>query len=622
MTTWNAVLSRREILKLGALAAVTPRGLLASAASGRPWSFAVFSDTHFGIPGNFEKDRALLEEIAALHPDFAVDIGDLTERAWASDYDEAARAFAGLPFHVHVAPGNHDVRWAPRGLQLFGERVGPPHRLLRHRGCGFLLLDSTVPLSHWGHIGGPQLRWIDEQLRHFGREAPLFVFLHHPAGRAGGVDDQDRLGELLAPYNTKVVFTGHGHADLLWDWNGAIATMGLGLYQGSYQHVVVDPDAGEVRILRRPHQGGALVPLASAPLAPRPRPFVAAAPPPEPTSPVLQPVWRQSLGAGVMSRLLLEGEDLFVSDMGGGVSAFAAADGRPRWRFRTGGYCFSSPVAAGDRIVVGSADGVVYALDRQDGRLRWKVKTGGPVYASAAIARGSAAIASGDGTVYGIGLDDGKVRWRWALPPGPSAFAQSPAATDGKRIFIGAWDTFVYALDAATGAEAWRYRATDRGFYYSAAIGRPTVHEGQLYVPSNDNTLHAIDTATGIPVWTHRVAGERLGYSSPTLVGGRIYIGSLGGDVRCIAADSGQTIWSTSTGSEIYESSPAVSGDVLLIGSVDGKLWLLRTGDGAILGSWRFPPGLFVSTPAAAPGRAYAATFAESVVAFDVRTSA
>ncbi len=621
MTMWHASLTRRQLLKLGVVASLAPRRLLAEAGS---WSFVVFSDTHFGVAGNYEKDRALLEEMAALRPDFAVDIGDLTERAWAADCAEADRAFAGLPFHVFVAPGNHDVRWAPRGLQLFGERVGPPRQLFRHRGCGFLLLDSTLPLSHFGHIGGPQLRWIEAELKHFGREAPLFVFLHHPVGRGGGVDDQDRLAQVLAPYNTKVVFTGHGHADLLWSWNGAVATMGLGLYQGSYQHVVVDPDAGEIRILRRPKTGGTPLPLAMAPLAPQPRPVRVAAPaPPAPAAAAgpLVPAWTQPLEAGVMSRLLLGGDDLFVSDMGGAVSAFAAADGRLRWRARTGGYCFSSPVLAGDLVVVGSADGCVYGLRRRDGHVQWQVKTGGPVYASAAVAGDVAAIASGDGSVYGIAAADGALRWRWALPPGPLAFAQSPAATDGRRIFVGAWDTNVYALDAATGAEAWRYRATDRGFYYSAAIARPAVDAGRLYVPSNDNTLHAIDAATGQRIWTHRSPGDKLGYSSPAILDGRIYVGSLGprGEVRCIDQASGEEVWSTATGSEIYESSPALAGGTLAIGSVDGTLWLLRAGDGAILGSHRFPPGLFVSSPAAAPGRAYAATLAETLVAFDVR---
>ena len=183
MTPWNAELTRRDLLRLGVIACLAPRHLLA--APQEAWSFDVFSDTHFGIPGNPEKNRALLEEMSKLHPDFAIDIGDLTERAWPEEFDEAARAFAGLPFRVYVAPGNHDVRWAPRGLQLFSERVGPPHQLIRHKGCAFLLLDSTVPLSHWGHVGGPQRRWMASVLRGIERDTPLFVFLHHPAGRPG-----------------------------------------------------------------------------------------------------------------------------------------------------------------------------------------------------------------------------------------------------------------------------------------------------------------------------------------------------------------------------------------------------------------------------------------------------
>ncbi len=630
MTMWSAVLTRRDLLRLGLVTAITPRGMRFGARGA--WSFAVFSDTHFGIPGNYEKNRALLLEMAALRPELAVDIGDLTERGWAPEFDEAARAFAGLPFKVRVVPGNHEVRWSPRGLQIFAERVGPPRQLFSHRGCGFLLLDSTVPLSHWGHIGGPERRWAEAELERFGRDAPLFVFLHHPVGRGGGVDDQDALAEVLAPYNVKVVFTGHGHSDLLWDWNGAIATMGLGLYQGSFQHVLVDPAAGEVRLLRRPAQGGAPVQFAATKLAPRPRPFpgaaVVAAPAAAPAAPPvavgqpdagpLRPAWTRPLGGGVMSRLLLDDGTLFVSGMDGGVAAFAAADGQPLWQARTGGYCFSSPVVADGLLVVGSADGHAYGLERASGRVRWKVRTGGPVYGSAAMAGGVAAIASGDGSVYGLGVGDGAVHWRWALPPGPSAFAQSPAATDGKRVFIGAWDMHVYALDAATGAEAWRYRATQKGFYYSAAIGAPALAGGRLYVPSNDNVLHALDAATGARLWTHSVPGEKLGYGSPTIVDGRIYIPGLGGVVHCLSAETGERIWATPTGAEIYESSPALAAGTLAIGSVDGRLWLLRTGDGAILGSHRFPPGLFVSTPAAAPGRVYAATFAESVAAFDI----
>jgi outer membrane protein assembly factor BamB len=306
--------------------------------------------------------------------------------------------------------------------------------------------------------------------------------------------------------------------------------------------------------------------------------------------------------------------------MDGSVLALDASSGRVRWRATTGGYCTSSPVLAGDVVIVGSADKNVYAFDATTGAERWRVATRGPIYGSAAVAHGLAGIASGDGSVYGIRVADGAVRWQHRLPPGPSAFAQSPAATDGDRFFIGAWDRHVYALDAVTGREAWRYAATPSSMYYSAAIAAPAIAGSRLFVPSNDNVLHALDPSTGRVLWTRTTSGDKFGYSSPTIVGDRIYIGCLGdrGEVRCLRVQDGHELWVAATGATIYESSPAVAGGCVAIGSVDGTLWLLSADNGAILGSYRFLPGHFLSSPAAQSGRVYAATFAEVVMAFDV----
>lgn len=632
------MLTRRRFLQLGAAALAAPPALAWRRA---PWTFAACSDPHFGIAGHLETNRAILGEVARHGPDLLAISGDITERGWAEEYDDVERAFAPLPFPVHCAPGNHDVRWAPRGLQIFEERVGPPRQVLVHRGCGFVLLDSTVPLSHWGHIGGPQRRWLERELELLGPELPLFVFLHHPTGREpAAVDDQDAVLDLLRRFNTKVIFTGHGHGDLHWEWAGLTHTMSRGLYQGSYQVARVDPEGGVVRLFRRTSEATELASFAEIPLAPARRtepvfvPYDVVSNASPGTGGALRPVWRRALGGGVMSHLLLRDGVLYVSAMDGSLSAYDPFDGRPLWTGRTGGYCHSSPVVAGDALIVGSADGAVYCFERVDGSLRWRLPTEGPVYASAAVARGIVAIASGDGSVYGIALDDGGLRWRWHLPPSPSGFSQSPAATDGERVYLGAWDRHVYALDLATGEEAWRYLADEGGFYYSPAIGAPALADGRLYIPSNGNTLHALDTATGEAAWRVSSSGDKFGYSSPRVVDGRIYIGCLGelGEVRCLAAEDGREIWTSATGSTIYESSPAVVAEplpegaaaaegrargTLAIGSVDGTLWLLATEDGAILGSWSFPPGHLLASPAAESGRVYAASFAEELVALE-----
>ena len=622
----DALLSRRDLLKLGLAAGLAP----AFRWPADPASFALayFSDTHVGLNGyNVDACRAMLAEAAATGPELAINGGDVVDYGFAGEYDAYAQVIATLRCPVHHVPGNHDVRWAPRGLQIFRERVGAPFRAFDHKGVHFALLDSTVPLSHYGHYESAQLRWLEGDLRRVGRTTPVLLFTHHWVGRAPvQVDNAEALARVIEPYNVKVVFTGHGHSDLLWDWHGIPCLMNKGLYQGSWQRVEVDAATREVRVMRRTKEQPEQRLLTTVPLAP-PRDkravwalgaaVVGSAPPAAGGPPPLTRRWERALSGGVMSHLLLAEGVLYVSAMDGAVQALRASDGAPRWKAATEGYCHSSPVLAGDRVVVGSADGHVYAFGARDGALRWRRRTNGPVYASAAVAKGVAAIASGDGSVYGLDLATGAVRWTYALPPSVSAFAQSPAATDGERIYVGAWDKHVYALDAATGALVWRRPGTDRSFAYSPAIGGPAVAGGTVFVPSNGNVLHAFDAVSGDTRWTYSSPGDKVGYSSPTVVGDRLYIGCLGGkgEVRCLSTADGRELWTAATGSTIYDSSPAVADGQVSIGSVDGTLWVLAADDGRLLARHVLPTGHFLSSPAAGDGAVYAATFNDRVLA-------
>ncbi|MBV9773102.1 MAG: PQQ-binding-like beta-propeller repeat protein [Gemmatimonadetes bacterium] len=678
----DSSISRRDLLKLGLATGLAPafRWLPVAPA----FTFTHFSDTHVSIGRNGAECRALLEEMArTIRPAFGINGGDVTDYAFAGEYDEYGKVLQGIPFPVHHVPGNHDVRWAPMGLQIFRSRVGPPFRSFDHGGVHFALLDSTVPLSHYGHFESAQLRWLEADLRRVGRRTPVFVVTHHWTGRAPVMVDNERaLFDVLEPYNVKVVLTGHGHADLLWDWDGLACTMSKGLYQGSYLRADVDPAAGEVRLFRRTKEQPEPQPLVTVPLKPSraKRPVWAVAATVDAGRPVrvpaevrearwnegkwapvqaggvpteglaagsnvlalragehgreevatvrvrvadapLCPRWERRLSGGVMSHLRLLGDVLYVSAMDGSVNALRAADGAPLWKAMTGGYCHSSPTLAGDRLVVGSADGYAYAFDARTGRQLWKQRTAGPVYASAAVAKGVAANASGDGSVYGVGLATGAVRWKFTLPPSDSAFSQSPAATDGERIYLGAWDKHVYALDAATGEQVWRKPGTEKSFAYSPAIGGPTVGGGTVYIPANGNVLHAFDAVTGETRWTYTSPGDKVGYSSPALVDDRIYIGCLGdrGEVRCISATDGKEVWTAATGNVIYDSSPAVADGRVSIGSVNGLLSILDTNDGRIVTQYRLPVGHFLSSPAAGNGSVYAASYSDVVMGFDLR---
>src|SRR5262245_49574556 len=92
----------------------------------------------------------------------------------------------------------------------------------------------------------------------------------------------------------------------------------------------------------------------------------------------------------------------------------------------------------------------------------------------------------------------------------------------------------------------WKQKGLGGG--YSA----PSVSGGRLYGMSyrgNDEVVWARDEATGDPLWTTRIAAKGgAGYnegprSTPTVDGDRVYTVGVQGDLVCLDASTGKTVW-------------------------------------------------------------------------------
>ena len=82
----------------------------------------------------------------------------------------------------------------------------------------------------------------------------------------------------------------------------------------------------------------------------------------------------------------------------------------------------------------------------------------------------------------------------------------TPLVVDGIMYVSSGW-SIVYALDAKTGNEIWRYDPqTDRQFVKLSCCGGAVnrgvaVYQGKVYVGTFDGRLVAIDATTGEEVW-------------------------------------------------------------------------------------------------------------------------
>lgn len=112
---------------------------------------------------------------------------------------------------------------------------------------------------------------------------------------------------------------------------------------------------------------------------------------------------------------------------------------------------------------------------------------------------GTVYIGSDDEHVYALEAASGAERWRFATNGVVSA---SPTVTDGV-VYVGGWDTYRYAIDARTGSERWRFK-TDNAVDTSAAVS-----DGVVYAGSVDGNVYAVGAEPDI------VQRARLDEGSP-----------------------------------------------------------------------------------------------------------
>jgi quinohemoprotein ethanol dehydrogenase len=129
--------------------------------------------------------------------------------------------------------------------------------------------------------------------------------------------------------------------------------------------------------------------------------------------------------------------------------------------------------------------------------------------------------------------------WTYDLGEPMRGQEATPIVIDGVMYTSGTWG-YVYAVDAATGKQRWRYDPKPDYF-----MGRNpccdlvnrgvAVWKGKVYVASGDGRLHALDASSGRKLWeTDTIVDHKLPYSStgaPQIAGSVVVIGNSGADM-------------------------------------------------------------------------------------------
>jgi len=145
---------------------------------------------------------------------------------------------------------------------------------------------------------------------------------------------------------------------------------------------------------------------------------------------------------------------------------------------------------------------------------------------------GQSTAANGDETTLSPS-NAGRLAKLWTFKTG-GKIASSPTVVNGV-VYVGSWDGYEYALNATTGALAWRTylgvtsapncNPTSAGVTSVAAV-----QHGVVYVGGGDAYWYALDASTGAVLWKvytgdNSASGGHYNWASPLLSNGYAYIG-------------------------------------------------------------------------------------------------
>jgi len=191
-------------------------------------------------------------------------------------------------------------------------------------------------------------------------------------------------------------------------------------------------------------------------------------------------------------------------------------------------------------VVAGTRDGWLHAL-RPDGSVAWEFQAAGAFTGQARVVGDTVYVGNDDGHLYALDAATGRERWRYDAK---EELGTRPALADG-TVYVASLEDTIFAVDAKTGAWKWHHRRERREGFTVRGAASAIVDGGVVYGAFSDGFATALDAATGKPRWERQVApsGDYLDVDSIQLDGGRLYAAAYSGAVVAVEAATGKPVW-------------------------------------------------------------------------------
>ena len=306
------------------------------------------------------------------------------------------------------------------------------------------------------------------------------------------------------------------------------------------------------------------------------------------------------------SQPVIDDEKIYFGSDNKHFWAINQKDGSVAWKYKIGFIArkkaiFSNPAIYKETVIFGSYDGNVYCLDKETGAVKWINHEGDWVGSSPAIAEDLGLVFIGleygligkRGGIIALDIKNGKEKW---LDRSHTAMTHcSPHYIKKyKQVVIGSNDGVARLHKAKTGEVLWKF-TTFGAADYDPNKGRPGYSNGDIkesfvydekhdYIifGSIDSFLYILDRKTG-----HLVHHFKCGFgifSTPYIYNNRVYFTAADKHIRCIDLSSLELVFERNIDNTRIFSSPTVINGRMYVGTNAARLHEIDPDTGKELG--------------------------------------
>lgn len=492
----------------------------------------VFADLHV-LPGNdCEKNlKIAVEEINKSDADLVVINGDLTNEGSDEELSNVKSILDQIKLPQFVLPGNHETTWSQSATKTIFDLWGND-RFVTEFDNYVIVGIACGPYMKMGdgHIKQEDLHWLDETLaKHCTDGKQVISFNHYPLKK--DLDNYDDYIRILRKYPVIAHVNGHYHkyekyvSENFGDIN-CMMVRSLDFKNGNYGYTIMDVDADSV-IFHNKQLGKAPVRVDGFAISL-----------PTTNSDIALKMLEENLyadSASVFTRLGFDKKTIYFGNSLGYAKAIDKKSGKLLWSIPTGASLFARPVVAGKYVVIPSAAKELLWVNPKTGEIIQRNASDG-AYVADGVYKDNALYIGGYNKFEKWDAKTRKLIWRYdAL----NNYCQAAPVVDGNDVIFGAWDTYLYCLDAETGQLKWKWNNGKSRNQLGPGNVVPVVTRERIYIVAPDRYMTAIDRKTGKTIWRnneHKYR-ESLGCSED---GTRVYAKTMDGELVAVDATTSE----------------------------------------------------------------------------------